>query len=241
MTCPNCKRPLADDALYCNNCGHTIVDTSPAGPARKGLKFPAGKHLMDPSWVTCPFCAADTPPVSGEKPASELNKTKVSSGDAAGLSKTKVMSGHGPGGSAQSAGIAGHDARIVGALITYDWNKQGDMYPITEGKNFIGSGKSNDGPLCDICITQDQEMSREHALIRYFNGEGFILNDKESTNGTFINKQRIREEKLGQGAVFRTGRTTWRFISFDPKDASGSQQPQTIASSTTKDDDRVPR
>ena len=162
MTCPNCKRPLADDALYCNNCGHTIVDAAPAGPARKGLKFPAGKHLMDPSWVTCPFCEADRPPASGEKPASELNKTKVSSGDAAGLSKTKVMSGHGPGGPAQSAGIAGHDARIVGALI-------------------------------------------------------------------------------GQGAVFRTGRTTWRFISFDPKDASGSQQPQTIASSTTKDDDRVPR
>jgi pSer/pThr/pTyr-binding forkhead associated (FHA) protein len=184
---------------------------------------------MDPSWTTCPYCPSAAAP--SRKPSHEegtsLRETRISADDPGGLGKTKVMPAHGPSESPQSARIAGNDARIVGALVTYDLNKQGDLYPITEGKNYIGSGKSNDGPLCDICISQDSEMSREHALILYIRGEGFTLYDQRSTNGTWVEKKRVKETPLERFASFRTGKTTWHFVSFerDLRDPLESSQP----------------
>src|SRR6266852_4757439 len=157
MTCPNCKRQNADDAVFCAGCGTKLQDQA---TPRKGVKCPAGKHVMDPSWKTCPYCdtAARKPDAqaSSQADAGDLAKTKISGGDTAGLAKTKIMPGYEPAGNPQGIRVAGHNARIVGALITYDWNKRGDMYPITEGKNFIGAGKSTEGGLCDICISQDE-------------------------------------------------------------------------------------
>jgi hypothetical protein len=180
---------------------------------------------MDPSWKTCPYCES-VASASPQKPAREegagLGETRISGADPGGLGKTKVMPGYEPAGSPQSSRVSGNNARIVGALVTYDWNKQGDMYPITEGKNYIGSGKSNDGPLCDVCISQDPEMSREHALILYRRGEGFTLYDQKSTNGIWMEKRRVKEASLERYASFRTGKTTWQFASFEAAAAAVS-------------------
>jgi hypothetical protein len=175
---------------------------------------------MDPSWTKCPYCEAADHSSAAPRPVrqdyAEMGKTKISSDEgAAGLAKTKIMPGYEPAGSAQSTRVAGSNVRIVGALVTYDWNKQGDMYPVTEGKTYIGAGKSRDGGLCDICVAMDEEMSREHVLILYRKGEGFTLFDRESANGTWMGNEMVREKKLGPTEKFRTGKTTWHFVSFE--------------------------
>jgi hypothetical protein len=223
MTCPNCKRKNADDAVFCVGCGGRLGDQL---TPRKGVKCPAGKHLMDPGWKTCPYCAA-TPADAGQKASppnlGDLGKTKIAqsedprgSADSSGLGKTKIMPGHDAAGNPQSAGLSGHSGRIVGALITYDWNKQGDLYPVTEGKNFIGSGKTTEGHLCDICIPLDDEMSREHALLLFRKADGFTLADRTSSNGT----------------------TNWRFVSFELPGSPQAPAPEPVKTTTEELDAR---
>jgi len=65
-------------------------------------------------------------------------------------------------------------------------------YPLYEGENFIG--RADERPV-DIDL-EDQELpdriwsSRQHALIRYENGV-LVIEDLNSSNGTFINRSRL--------------------------------------------------
>jgi diguanylate cyclase (GGDEF)-like protein len=63
---------------------------------------------------------------------------------------------------------------------------------------------------CDICIN-DPSVSRHHALLRP-EADGYYLLDAQSTNGTFVNKVRVRECKLHDGDDVRIGNCTYRFL-----------------------------
>jgi pSer/pThr/pTyr-binding forkhead associated (FHA) protein len=65
-------------------------------------------------------------------------------------------------------------------------------YPLYEGHNFIG--RADEKPV-DIDL-EDQEppdriwSSRQHALITFEEG-GMVIEDLNSSNGTFVNRNRI--------------------------------------------------
>lgn len=79
----------------------------------------------------------------------------------------------------------------------------------------IGRGEGNDLRL------DDELASREHAVIDFrahanSNDEGdWILRDKESTNGTFVNDRRITVHALVDGDVMRIGKTFFKFFRDD--------------------------
>jgi len=57
-------------------------------------------------------------------------------------------------------------------------------------------------------VLQDPEVSRRHALLRR-SGESVVIEDLDSTNGTFVNGERIRSPlTVGPGDQIRVGRTT---------------------------------
>lgn len=63
---------------------------------------------------------------------------------------------------------------------------------------------------CDVCLSYDSQVSREHAVVM-FDGDTFWLEDLDSTNGTFINDQRIEgRAPIAPGKLFRIGRTWLR-------------------------------
>jgi hypothetical protein len=143
----------------------------------------------------------------------------------AGRSKTKGMSSRLVG---ELSGQAGQrDARrLLGLLVTYSWQSEGQLFPIRAGKNFIGRGEISseaEHRPCDIQIPQDERLSGEHALILCRQGRYEII-DQTSSNGTFVNGQLLttnRASELSNYTTILTGKTLWTFISIDPPSNPG--------------------
>jgi two-component system, cell cycle response regulator len=72
--------------------------------------------------------------------------------------------------------------------------------PVTLGRDAI----------CDISIT-DGRLSRQHAMLFYYSPE-FYLKDLGSTNGSFVNDQRIKQQVLNSGDHIKIGSTVLEFI-----------------------------
>jgi predicted Zn finger-like uncharacterized protein len=83
----------------------------------------------------------------------------------------------------------------------------GEIYSINKPKMLIGRADA------DI-IVKDLEASRQHARIDVL-GDRVILRDLNSTNGTFVNEQRISTVNLENQQEFRIGTTIFMLIITD--------------------------
>jgi len=94
-----------------------------------------------------------------------------------------------------------------GGLIVLEGANQGRMYPLAYSLITIGREESN-----SISVPEsDQRASRFHAEISY-EGGAFYLKDKNSTNGTFVNGQRITaSQPLREGDRVQIGDIVFQF------------------------------
>lgn len=65
------------------------------------------------------------------------------------------------------------------------------------------------GPECGVRLA-DQKVSTRHAAIRPA-GDGYLIKDLDSRNGTLVNAVEIREHQLTEGDLVRIGNTTMVF------------------------------
>ena len=118
----------------------------------------------------------------------------------------------------QRSGAADATRKIVGILITYSWKQQGQIFPVLEGRNFIGK----DPAECDICVPEDATLSSVNSYITY--RRNFIIGDRWSMSGTDVDGEPIESEvvSLRNYAKIRTGSTYWTFVAIQPptEDAS---------------------
>jgi pSer/pThr/pTyr-binding forkhead associated (FHA) protein len=152
-------------------------------------------HWMDPSWIECPYCRAEKSvrvrttgfKTRVERPADDPERP---AGDKAAGERAR---------------------RITGVLVTFSWRREGQLFPLYEGKNLIGSGSAADR-RCDVQISTDPTLSREHALIRCL-GDDCEIFDQKSENGTHMNDRRVPVHgmPLENGARIKTGATIWVF------------------------------
>jgi FHA domain-containing protein/zinc ribbon protein len=106
----------------------------------------------------------------------------------------------------QSAPSRKSKGRIVGWLVTYSHNPDGEDFRIYAGYNRIGAN-----PVCDIQI-EDETVSGSHAIIVYRDGRCLIKDDL-SRNGTFVNGREITEaQPLQSYDQIRVGNTTMSFV-----------------------------
>ncbi len=74
------------------------------------------------------------------------------------------------------------------------------------GKQEVSIGRADD---CTICVTTDQ-VSRRHATVQHVLGRYYVV-DMRSTNGTFVNEQKVDRAKLMDGDQLRVGKTVLKY------------------------------
>lgn len=129
--------------------------------------------------------------------------------------------------------------RLTGALVTFTWKPEGELFPLYEGRNVIGRGDGgSDSRTCNIQVPSDASMSSDHATVLCRRAAAsFELVDNLSTNGTFVDDREIGRgaADLHDGDHFRTGATEWlvkRFV--DPPQAASESAAASRARHTAK-------
>lgn len=88
----------------------------------------------------------------------------------------------------------------------------GNKFTLDKQSHSIGRHPKSDIVLDDVAVSSQHAVieAREHS---YFEGHcDFILRDLGSTNGTYVNEERIMEQKLVNGDLVNIAWTTFRFI-----------------------------
>lgn len=106
----------------------------------------------------------------------------------------------------QSSQLRKSKGRIVGWLVSYSHNPDGEDFRVYAGYNRIGAN-----PVCDIQL-EDETVSGSHAIIVYRDGRCLIKDDL-SRNGTFVNGREITEaHPLQSYDQVRIGNTYLTFV-----------------------------
>ena len=86
-------------------------------------------------------------------------------------------------------------------LISHSGALAGTRYPLTDGTTCVGRASVNeiviDGADCAMVSQSHLEITRE--------GERFRVRDLDSTNGTWLDGERITEAEVAAGKTIRLG------------------------------------
>ena len=93
------------------------------------------------------------------------------------------------------------------ALVVMTGKQLGKKFDLAGAKSVIGRSSE-----CEVSI-KEEDLSRQHAEI-YVEGDGKVkVVDLGSTNGTFVNKKKVKEAYLENGDQLRCGNTIFKFLS----------------------------
>ena len=85
-----------------------------------------------------------------------------------------------------------------------------EQWEITDKPRVFGRGEQAD------CQVHDERMSRQHFAIAP-KDNGYVIQDLQSTNGTFVNNVRVTESVLKPNDKVRVGQTILVFVTEKPK------------------------
>jgi hypothetical protein len=90
-------------------------------------------------------------------------------------------------------------------LVVTSGARLGQVFPLSRGSTIsLGRARANDVVLEDVAV------SSQHCRIRP-DGDRFMLQDLESTNGTRVNDRRVKKHLLVEGDVIQIGETRLEF------------------------------
>jgi two-component system cell cycle response regulator len=93
------------------------------------------------------------------------------------------------------------------ALVVMTGKQLGKKYDLVKDEAIIG--RSSD---CEIPV-KEEDISRNHARLEVEKGGKVKVIDLGSTNGTFVNKKKVKESYLDNGDQLRCGNTIFKFLS----------------------------
>jgi hypothetical protein len=191
-----------DGSAFCDECGEPLNTAAPQAPAAEPAQAPAATGTQ-----TCPSCGASKP--AGEAFCSNCGVSLLGAPAAVNEAPAPV-----PVPDDQQAPATAASA-LQARLIVEGDNQEFDL----SGKDNIVIGRedavSNIFPDVDLTPHGGEEggVSRMHARIFYENGQ-YMLEDENSTNFTFLNRQRLAAKTptpLHDNDEVRFGRVMLRF------------------------------
>jgi diguanylate cyclase (GGDEF)-like protein len=94
-------------------------------------------------------------------------------------------------------------------LVVLQGDSIGNRFLLDKPEIVIGRSES-----ADVCLSQDEGVSRMHAVIQHIEGtDEFVLVDKDSRNGTFVNAKEIKIATLADQDIIKISDHVLKFIS----------------------------
>jgi predicted Zn finger-like uncharacterized protein len=198
VVCPACQSRYKFDEsklgnrpkvkTRCSKCGGTIEIENPL----------IGSSTMPPDEPAPP--APDSLPPSPPEPSLRTQRTAVQPPGTRPEAGSATISG----GDAQRMGLLQLPKDKRFSLAVIQGAATGQIFPISKTRTVIGRSGA------DINL-DDPESSRQHAALEIV-GDVAILRDLGSTNGTWIELDRIEQHQLGNQQEFRIGSHVLMFI-----------------------------
>jgi len=226
IVCRACRTTNQDFAAVCWACKAPLDKTPVRQPTlpEGAMGAPARRETMDENiaqggsapWYTPPPVPQPQPgpaPVQpGNAPMRRVTIFDPSAGMGAGQAAAGVQQSAGTGPVAQRAPSATAPRKIVGVLVTYSWSDYGQIFPVLEGRNRIGT----DPDKCNILVPQDETLSSVNTYIMF--RKSFTIGDEVSMCGTDVDGEPVETAfvPLHNYARIRTGSTHWTFIAIQP-------------------------
>ena len=204
-----------DGSAFCDECGEPLAAPVPAMAAT----IPAAPPFAAPA-TTCPSCGSSNP--AGEAYCSNCG-TSLSAAPAAAKPAQPVAAAFAP--SIPAAPVNPPPAPVAlpvatpARMVIESDNTSFDLASIISSKSeaLIGREDAVSNIFPDIDLTphngEDGGVGRRHALIRFSGGQ-YMIEDLNSINFTFVNKQKITPKSptaLKDGDEIRLGRIVLRF------------------------------
>jgi hypothetical protein len=95
---------------------------------------------------------------------------------------------------------------LVGFLVGFDADELGCFWPVRQGRMLVGRAQAAEG--VDIAIPHNATSARHANLVAFARPNRVMVQDLGSTNGTFVNDQRVEPGsyyRLAQGDHIRFG------------------------------------
>lgn len=163
---------------------------------QKTRKLCSNGHEMDPAWDVCPYCPSDrrptlNPALARTVKVDDFAPVPAPEPQPAAPRRTEIMD--------RPATI---DA--IGWFVATAGDSRGKVHRLDGDRLTVGA--SDD---CDVAINGNH-VSDRHASVRFRDGE-FWVTDLDSTNGTYVNGQRVGQQQLADGDRVRFGSSDWVF------------------------------
>lgn len=205
VRCPN-GHENEDGSLFCDECGERLAAPVPA----MGAAMPSAPAVG--AGVACPSCGASNPP--GELFCSNCGTSLTAPAmQAAAPAVPDLQAVSAAPVAAAPASVAAPSAQAQ--VIVESDNTTFDLAGKAESLIGREDAVSNIFPDIDLTPHNGEEggVGRRHAVIRYSSGQ-YLLEDLNSINFTFVNKQKIAPKTptpLKDGDEIRLGRIVLRF------------------------------
>lgn len=156
---------------------------------------PAMAPMPAASTHICAYCGGEKDPLTGACACAVAEPSGLGAGGF-GMAASSWSAEPSPGFNPDPG-----EARLVAVAGPY----AGQVFPLSSGGSSIGREATREVPL-----TADATVSRRHASLTLQAG-AFLLRDEGSSNGTFVNNQRVQEHLLRPGDEIRIGASLFRF------------------------------
>jgi hypothetical protein len=164
---------------------------------QKGKVCPNG-HVMHPSWDTCPYCLEMQQVMARPNGPPSGNTVMPVAQQGTAIIDVKQFGGE------KGRGSTDKTREVCGWMVALNGQHKGEDFRLRVGKNVIGTAAD-----CDIVLT-DKKISRKHATIR-FEGGDFQIADLDSSNGCYVNDEKIQKHDLIDNDIIKLGDIEFEF------------------------------